>query len=460
MRAPGAVGPPHAALAGALVGGAVLSTAVGGALAAPELGPFAIAIVVTALVCAVAFVVPLPWLVLGLVATLPFADWQPPGSPVSISVLAALTASSRALAEVGSLRPLRIPGVGLWLALPLLLVPSAFVGVAGFGDRAQIFLSMASWFAIALLVGHFLTESRWPLIRAVLVAEVALAVTVAAAELMAQRWLIPFPDPPQTEVEFFFGFFRPRSITLSPYALGEFLAFTAPIVWYELARAFRRDRGRLPLWLLLTAGQFAVIVATLSRKSLWQLGVAAMVFVAVSLADRRTRRTMLPVAIALGMATVAAVALNGAALGERLRSSTSAEGVALRVDTFHDALDIGVAELPLGAGLGSFVATSTERYGEQLAAYNSFAEAFADSGLVGLAVVLLVIAVPIGLAAAAPATLLPPRAVVLATLSGLIALAAVESSIWRKSLAYGAGLCLALAANARAARARQRVTDS
>ncbi|MFN0154650.1 MAG: hypothetical protein ACKVUT_09745 [Gaiella sp.] len=458
MRISGTGGDPRTAPAVALAAGVVLSTAAGAMLAEPELGMLAVVLVVAALVCTAALAVPLHLLVLGLVATLPFADWQPPGSPVSISVLAAMTACGRALVEVGTLRPLQLRSVGPWLALPLLLVPSAFSGAAGFGGRAQLFFSMASWLAIALLVGHFLTESRWPLIRAVLVAEVAIAVVIAAAELVAQRWLVPFPDPPQTQVEFFFGFFRPRSITLSPYALGEFLAFTAPIVWYQLAAAFRRDRGRLPLWLMLTAGQLAIIVATLSRKSLWQLGVAIAVFLVASLADRRARRSLLPVAVALAVAVVAAVTLNGPALGERLRSSTSAEGVSLRVDTFNDALTIGTSTLPLGAGLGNFVATSTDRYGEQLAAYNSFAEAFADSGLLGLAVVLLLVAIPFRLAAAAPAVHVPPRAVVLATMAGLVALAAVESSIWRKSLAFSAGLCLAVAANARAARTQQGAT--
>jgi len=440
-----------AALAPALlVSGVLLSLAVAVILAEPRLerpGEIAAAAVVGA---GAVILTPLFPLLLLLVATMPFADWKPPGSPLSITVLLALLLALRALIELPTLRPLRAGFIVRWTGLPLLLLPSAFLGAASIGARGQVFLSIASWFAIALLCAHFVDERRWRAVRTLLVAELVVALVVGGLEIVAGRWLIPFPNPPQVQAEFFFGFFRPRSIALSPYTLGEFLAFTAPLVWYELGVALRRDPIRRAVWwALLATGQLALLVATLSRKSLWQVAVSAVVFLVVSLGDRNVRGRIFLVAAGIAAIAALAVFVNGPAFTERLTSNTSAESVSTRENTLGDAIRIGSQHMPLGAGLGNFVATSADRYGEQLAAYNSFAEAFSDSGLLGLFAVVALVLVPLGAAARLGSDVLPPRAVVLSGMAGLIALALVESSIWRKSLAVSSGFCLALFLNAR-----------
>ena len=433
-----------------LLAGLIVSLAAATALADHRLQRPALMAAAATAVGATLLLAPLFPLFLGLIATLPLADWKPPGSPLSISVVLAMVLALRVLVELPTLRPLQSTLVVRWTGLPLLLIPSAFLGAASIGARGQLFLSMASWFAIALLIAHFVDERRWRTVRRLLLAELVVALVVGGCEILAQRWLLPFPDPPQVHAEYFFGYFRPRSISLSPYALGEFLAFTAPLVWYELGLSLRRDRlGRLAWWTFIAAAQLALLVATLSRKSLWQALVALIVFLLVSLGDPRMRRRVVLVAAGIGAIAVVAINLNGPAFSERLTSSTSAEGVSLRVNTYDDAVTIGTEHMPLGAGLGNFVATSTGRYGEQFSAYNSFAEAFSDSGLLGLLAVVALVAIPIGAAARTGAKVIPPRAVVLGVLGGLIGLAVVESSIWRKSLAFGVGLCLALYLNGR-----------
>jgi O-antigen ligase len=439
---------PSAILLGLVAAGLSASMLAAFGLADPRLERPTIMATAAAALIAVMIVVPLFPLLLTVVAVMPFADWQPPGSPLSISVLLTGILAIRVLTEHRTLRSLRSGWIVRWTGLPLLLAPSAFLGAGSLGARGQLFLSIASWFAIAVLCAHFADEHRWRAIRCVLLAELLLALAVGGLEIAAGHWLIPFPDPPQIQAEHFFQFFRPRAITLSPYALGEFLAFTAPLVWYELGIALRNDRLRCALWwCAVAAAQLALLVATLSRKSLWQLSVAAVVFFLLSLRNRKVRGRMLIVSAAVGALAVLAVVINGPALSERLTSSTSAESVATRVNTLQDAIDIGSEHVLLGAGLTNFVSTSTDRYGEQLSAQNSFAEAFADSGLLGLFVVLALIAVPLVAAARASMRVAPPSSVVVSAMAGLIALAVVESSIWRKSLAYSTGFCLALFLN-------------
>ena len=455
VRAPRA---PSATLVHLTAAGLLVSVLLAFGLAEPRLERPTLVAVVGAALLTLVILAPLFPLLLAVVATLPFADWQPRGSPLSISVVLAGVLVLRVLAEQRSIRPLRFGWIVRWSALPLLLVPSAFLGAASLGARWQLFLSMLSWFAIALLCAHFADERRWPAIRLVLLSELVLALVVGGLEIAAGRWLVPFPDPPQIQAEFFFGFFRPRAITLSPYALGEFLAFTAPLVWYELELALRKDRLRRALWWsAVAAGQLALLVSTLSRKSLWQLSVSAVVFFALSLRNRRVRGRLVIVLGAVGVLAVLAVVINGPALSFRLTSSTSAESVTTRVSTFRDAIHIGSDHVILGAGLANFVSTSEDRYGEQLAAQNSFAEAFADSGLLGLFAVVALIALPLAAAAGASVRVSPPSPVVVSAMAGLIALAVVESSIWRKSLAYSTGLCLAAFVNSRQRAAAERV---
>lgn len=433
-----------------LVGSLAVSVAAAVALADERLERPTLVAAAAVLVAAVLLLTPLFPLALAMIASLPFADWKPPGCPLSISVLLAVVIGVRVLVELPALRPLRSHAIVRWTALPLLLVPSAFLGAASIGARGQLFFSIASWLAIALIVAHFVDERRWPIVRRLLLAELVVALVIGGFEVLAQRWLVPLPDPPVIRAEYFFGYFRPRSITLSPYALGEFLAFTAPLVWYELGLALRGDRLRRLAWLsVVAAGQFALLVATLSRKSLWQVLVAAVVFLLVSLGDLRLRSRIVVVTAGIAGLALLAVNLNGPAFSERLTSSTSAEGVSVRMNTYADAVQIGTAHLPLGAGLGNFVATSTDRYGEQFAAYNSFAEAFSDSGLLGLLAVFAIVGLPIGLALRTGSRIAPPRAVAVSVLVGLLALATVESSIWRKSLAFSVGLCLAVYVNGR-----------
>jgi O-antigen ligase len=108
---------------------------------------------------------------------------------------------------------------------------------------------------------------------------------------------------------------------------------------------------------------------------------------------------------------------------------------------------MGLEHLPFGAGLNSFVATSPERYGVSFSAYNSLWEAMAESGLLGLIGVLMLVAVPLIASLRSARESVPPGAIGGAMAAGFIVLCWYESVLLSEFSALVFGICLAGAAS-------------
>jgi O-antigen ligase len=348
-----------------------------------------------------------PLTVLAVLAALvvPFADFTVTVGGVRVTPLVALLGSAALVAAASTARAHRAGGssgqtpldlAGPWL--PALLLPALAVGSATV--RYLAVLVTAGVLAVVARRALRADRAALPLLAGALVLAATGQAVLALIEFRTGHPLDLYGQGGTSyRADYFFSFdqvWRPTAAFRDPIALGNVLAVSIPLAVGLVAGPGLPWSARAGLLGAALTG-VAGLAVTFSRMS-WVGAAAGVVVTALLLPGARRWAALLCGAAGVLAAGLAAAAMAGPALLERLASITDPLAPTVRTAAFdvyrqslwQAAWEVARAHFPFGVGAGRLPGYLAQRLAGQAAsshAHSTYLQALAEAGLPGATVI-------------------------------------------------------------------------